>query len=387
MSFDGNGNYTVPAGTTAVTGTVIDSADYNALLADLQTALTKALLRDGQSAALANLPMGGYKLTGLAAGSSANDSVRFAQLPTLASLGGAAAGANTDITSLNGPALGAATATTPATTDSDTSVATTAFVKAVGFRHNSIIAYSATGAIAASDVGKMSYMQATGDTVWTLPALSGLANGDTLHLSNLGSGDTTVTGNGTDKIYAANKSNVASLVLRAGQSLILVNNAGSNWIGGAGKDGSLPLIQSAQATRTTVGSGTTIIPADDTIPQITEGDEYLTISFTPESAASALEIDVIGTASSSIANVIAMALFKDADADALAVAWATSSAGNYGQQLVLHHTMVLGSITPVTFRVRIGGSNAGTTTVNGAGVARLYGGKNALRISVKELLV
>ena len=80
MSFDGNGNYTVPAGTTAVTGTVIDSADYNALLADLQTALTKALLRDGQSAVLANLPMGGYKLTGLAAGSNANDSVRFDQL-------------------------------------------------------------------------------------------------------------------------------------------------------------------------------------------------------------------------------------------------------------------------------------------------------------------
>lgn len=80
MSYDGNGNYTVPAGTTAVTGTVIDSADYNALLADLQTALTKAFLRDGQSAALANLPMGGYKLTGLAAGSNANDSVRFDQL-------------------------------------------------------------------------------------------------------------------------------------------------------------------------------------------------------------------------------------------------------------------------------------------------------------------
>lgn len=80
MSFDGNGNYTVPAGTAATTGTVIDSTLYNALLTDLQTALTKAFLRDGQSAALANLPMGGYKLTGLAAGSSANDSVRFDQL-------------------------------------------------------------------------------------------------------------------------------------------------------------------------------------------------------------------------------------------------------------------------------------------------------------------
>lgn len=84
MSFDGNGNYTVPAGTAAVTGAVINSTLYNALLADLQTALTKAFLRDGQSAALANLPMGGFKLTGLAAGSSAGDSVRYEQVGALA---------------------------------------------------------------------------------------------------------------------------------------------------------------------------------------------------------------------------------------------------------------------------------------------------------------
>lgn len=80
MSYDGNGNYTVPAGTAATTGAVIDSAKYNALLADLQVALTKGFLRDGQSAALANLPMGGFKLTGLAAGSAASDSVRMDQL-------------------------------------------------------------------------------------------------------------------------------------------------------------------------------------------------------------------------------------------------------------------------------------------------------------------
>lgn len=84
MSFDGNGNYTVPAGTAAVTGAVIDSTLYNALLADLQTALTKAFLRDGQSAALANLPMGGFKLTGLAAGTTAGNSVRYEQVGALA---------------------------------------------------------------------------------------------------------------------------------------------------------------------------------------------------------------------------------------------------------------------------------------------------------------
>lgn len=84
MAYDGNGNYTVPPGTAAVTGALISSTAYNALLSDLQTALTKGFLRDGQSAALANLPMGGFKLTGLAAGTNPNDSVRFDQLGTAA---------------------------------------------------------------------------------------------------------------------------------------------------------------------------------------------------------------------------------------------------------------------------------------------------------------
>lgn len=46
-------------------------------------------------------------------------------------LGAAASGANTDITSLSAPALGAATATTQSSTDSSTKVATTAFVQSV----------------------------------------------------------------------------------------------------------------------------------------------------------------------------------------------------------------------------------------------------------------
>lgn len=159
MSYDGNGNYTVPAGTTAVTGTVIDSADYNALLADLQTALTKALLRDGQSAVLANLPMGGYKLTGLAAGSNANDSVRFDQL-TAGSIVNTPAGSiaattvqaalnelDTEKAQLASPALtGVPTAPTAALGTNTTQVATTAFALANGVPTGTIIDFAGTTA-------------------------------------------------------------------------------------------------------------------------------------------------------------------------------------------------------------------------------------------------
>lgn len=80
MSFDGNGNYIVPAGSDAVTGSIIASGPYNMLLRDLEASLTQCLLRSGQSAATNNVPMGGYKLVGLAAGVNAGDSVRFEQL-------------------------------------------------------------------------------------------------------------------------------------------------------------------------------------------------------------------------------------------------------------------------------------------------------------------
>lgn len=71
--------------------------------------------------------------TGTIASSAAMSPVVNAATLALArtAMGVAASGANTDITSLSAPALGAATATTQATTDSSTKVATTAFVKSI----------------------------------------------------------------------------------------------------------------------------------------------------------------------------------------------------------------------------------------------------------------
>lgn len=81
MSYDGSGNYTVPAGTDGIIGQTIDAVVYNAFLRDLEIAMTKAYLKDGQAAILGNVNMGGYKLTNLGAGTVAGDSVRYEQLP------------------------------------------------------------------------------------------------------------------------------------------------------------------------------------------------------------------------------------------------------------------------------------------------------------------
>ncbi len=157
--------------------------------------------------------------------------------------------------------------------------------------------------------------------------------------------------------------------------------------GGTGVAVTRQLAQTATATRTTVGTGTTQIPGDDTIPQITEGDEYLTISFTPVNASSTLKIRASCTAAHSVAGVgLVLAIFQDAIANALAVDWATTPQISYCVPLNAYHEMTAGTTSAITFRLRLGGNAAGTTTVNGATGARLYGGVGLLRITVDEYL-
>ena len=81
MSYNGSGTFNInSAGQPVVSGTVISSTAFNALTSDLATGLTTALTKDGQSTPTANIPMGGYKITNLAAGTAAADAVRFDQL-------------------------------------------------------------------------------------------------------------------------------------------------------------------------------------------------------------------------------------------------------------------------------------------------------------------
>ena len=89
MPFNGTGTYTLPSGNPVVTGTTISSTTTNNTNSDIATALTNCLTRDGQSTPSANLPMNAKKLTGLAAGTAAGDSVRYEQVRYVLNIAGA----------------------------------------------------------------------------------------------------------------------------------------------------------------------------------------------------------------------------------------------------------------------------------------------------------
>jgi len=81
VSYNGSGTFNInSAGQPVVSGTVISSTAFNALTSDLATGLSTALTKDGQSTPTANITLGGYKITNLAAGTTAADAVRFSQL-------------------------------------------------------------------------------------------------------------------------------------------------------------------------------------------------------------------------------------------------------------------------------------------------------------------
>lgn len=79
MPFNGTGTFSLVAGNPVVTGTNISSTVQNNTMSDVATALTNCVTRDGQSPATSNIPMGGFKLTGLAAATTAGDAVRYEQ--------------------------------------------------------------------------------------------------------------------------------------------------------------------------------------------------------------------------------------------------------------------------------------------------------------------
>jgi hypothetical protein len=132
----------------------------------------------------------------------------------------------------------------------------------------------------------------------------------------------------------------------------------------SGGGGSGKLLQTVYNRTGTGGTGTTIIPFDTTIPQITEGDEYMTLAVTPTSATSLLIIDVVWIGSNSAVNNMGVALFKDATASALTAAAATVTAANATVNIKFKYIMVSGSTAAMTFRVRAGGGAAGTTSFN-----------------------
>ena len=135
--------------------------------------------------------------------------------------------------------------------------------------------------------------------------------------------------------------------------------------------------------------GTAIIPNDDSIPQKTEGTEFMTLSITPKSATSKLLIQVVVSSTASSGNALNIsALFKNDETNAIAATGQYQHIGTGIMITTYSHYITSGTTSSITFRVR-GGASTGNYTFNGYhhnGILyRNFGGSSASSMTIMEI--
>jgi hypothetical protein len=144
------------------------------------------------------------------------------------------------------------------------------------------------------------------------------------------------------------------------------------------------VVQVVNSTDGSLSTGTTAIPVDNTIPQITEGIECLSLAITPKNALNILKIEVTVQLSNSDAiSSKTVALFQDSTADAIASVGSDKSGAAYRDVFSFVHYMVAGTTSATTFTVR-GGATGGTTSFNGSNGNPYAGGTGSTSITITE---
>lgn len=133
---------------------------------------------------------------------------------------------------------------------------------------------------------------------------------------------------------------------------------------------------------------TSAIPSDSTIPQSSEGTEVLSVSITPKLSTSLLKVEVQLSASEkgNTQDFLTAALFLNSETDARAAvqvgAMYSTPMGNNGSMI---YTMVSGSTSAKTFKVRCGMSTNAAWCFNKNWYEHTLGGTFISSITVTEI--
>jgi hypothetical protein len=190
---------------------------------------------------------------------------------------------------------------------------------------------------------------------------------DNILVGGLTSGMTNPMTAAGDIIYGGTAGNPTRLAKGSDGQVLKLASGAPSWSWG-GK-----LVQVQHATVTAAASGSTQMPADDTIPQKTEGNEYITLAITPKSAGNVLLIlcHLVGVAPAGTATI---ALFQDDASDALCANGEYFPAADVFRNLTLIYSMASGTTSSTTFKIRFGVNASGTNRILSDSAGRRYGG-------------
>lgn len=137
--------------------------------------------------------------------------------------------------------------------------------------------------------------------------------------------------------------------------------------------GSNSVIQMVSASSATYSSITGVTPYDDTVPQIGEGTQLVSLSITPSSNTTRLLIQAEITGVASVPDAYIAAIHNGA-ASAIAADWVVVQTASVGVVIPLSVVVVPGATTPLTITLRIGSASGSAFELNGQGGVRKLGG-------------
>lgn len=395
MSFNGSGTAVINStGQPVSANTLIEAAVFNAFTADVATMLSTTICKDGQTTVTANLPMAGYRLTGLGAGTTAGHSLRYEQLFSTSAvtlLGAMNWVKGADIASATTINLTTATGNAvhvTGTTQIDAVTLGSGMWRLVIFDGILTLAHSATannlpgGANITTAANDRALYWSDGTTVYC--AAYNKASGKAVVAPAVG--EVTGFGTGVATALAVNVGSAGAPVVNGGALGTPSSGDLSNCTGYPVPAGSV--VQVVEATPyTTYASTATAIPDDDTIPQNTEGAEWVTVAITPTHVSNRLKIEAfMSCVTGSSSSALIAALFQDSTAGALAVCSESPVAADNVLQMSLSYEMAAGTTSATTFKLRAG-PGSGTMYVNGNSGGRKFGGISAVRLTVTEIKV
>lgn len=201
-------------------------------------------------------------------------------------------------------------------------------------------------------------------------------------------GALTLTYNATSMILTTG----ANITTAAGDSAEFVSEGAGNWrmTNYTRADGTSlvgPVASPVYIFTSTNPVGTTATPADNTIPQITEGNPIAAFatSFTALNAARRVRVTITGTLTCTAIDIGAIALFIDGAANAVSCIFLRWPDG-LPYSFSLRYEAVL-SAGAHTYAVRVGSNSAAGIILNGANGTQYGGGANGATMTIEELPV
>lgn len=399
--------------------------------------LSNVICKDGQSTPTANIPLGNFKITGLGSATQAQDAVNAGQIQGNLLTSYLDTGAADAYIITPSPVISAYVAYQSWKVKiANTNLTTTPTLNANGLGAKPIklsdLSAPAIGSLVVGGIYEFTYdgtnMQLDNTAAASSVAhlTSGTITGVTINNSVIGgttpaagtfsSLNTTGTGGGASVVFADTANAGGSNIQLSGNGAITPNkfiraagglfqilsnaysviatltDAGNLTVSGTVTANGVVLgnglVQSVNTTFSAAATGTTLIPDDDTIPQITEGTEFMTRAITPTNSSNKLKITIVVNHACATQTNIYGALFQDATTNALA-AWNMNQINviNSPMSSTFIYYMTAGTTSSTTFRFRAGPGSANTVTFNGYGGARKMGGAYASSMTIEELSV